>query len=157
MQTHVGARVPFPYSWRRIFDSWRKLLGEFETDESDIAFWYNEPANVTLFAGAIWRSWDTSRCVGEWIVHRGAQGGGRKGKADLWFRAPEFTCDVEAKIRWPTRVGDTRFAGIGTSLKLAHTQLLTTNWASGSDMAVAMCFVVPWLPTATKHPTKEGK
>lgn len=142
----IGRDVANDFAWRRILEEWTKLHRRFHSQSfGDYAYWYNEPANVSILAGAIWRAYADSVAICEHTVLRGVEDDVIRGRQDLWFNVPAFTCDAEFKILWPCR-GDDLSQRADAAIVESLEQLRGKDRTSPrSDLVCAGVFVVPYM------------
>jgi hypothetical protein len=140
LETAVGFGDDFEHQplWHRVFASWFDALSAYHDDARDRGWWYNEAANVSFLAGAVWRIGGTA--ISEYHVTR--RGGSRPGRGDLWFALDGNSADLECKLAWPAT--DQTFAG-----DLVNERLAAATWQLGRVVAgeranhrYAACFVV---------------
>ncbi|AUL95667.1 hypothetical protein D8T49_24440 [Vibrio vulnificus] len=95
------------------FDSIHKeyanKYSNFESGEFDLAYFYNERANVSIFAGAVWRQNPKNNLVleeyscdkdNEHPPENETNVSTYKGRRDLWFCLGESQFRCEAKQKW---------------------------------------------------------
>jgi len=95
------------------FDSIHKeyanKYSNFESGEFDLAYFYNERANVSIFAGAVWRQNPKDNLVleeyscdkyNECSSENETNISTYKGRRDLWFCLGESQFRCEAKQKW---------------------------------------------------------
>jgi len=84
--------------WKHIIKQWQKINRDYLEDYSftDSLYWYNERANVSCLAGAIWK-------VGGYALeeYSAIKGKDEKyGRIDLYFSVDEIEYLIEAKHEW---------------------------------------------------------
>lgn len=142
----IGSAVPHGKEWKKILRRWQKLMELYRAESDDLAYWYTEQANVSVLAGAVWQSPGATFALQDLRVLRGrTQAEASKGRGDLYFDAGAFTCDLEAKLRWPKVPSDVSVRIVRDALDDASTQLTDLPPSTRADMGVAICFVVPEL------------
>ena len=84
-----------------IAESWAKCVQEYVTvwDGSDLPYWYNERANVSILAGGAWRSGFTA--IEEYQVEKIACEQPARGRNDIFITDAEFSISIEAKVAYP--------------------------------------------------------
>lgn len=129
---------------------WQNLLWRYSEEvKKDVAYWYNERANVSLLAAAVWTLGGVA--IEEFTVNRRRSAVGsqdqrssRQGRCDLWFQICNF---LEAKTVWPndSKDADAFKRILKRKLKEAKRQLKTLPEDEIKDAhgLLAVCFVVP--------------
>ena len=138
----------------KLLNSWIAAQEKyFEVKEKpryqDMAYYYNERANVSLLAAAAWRLSETENftAIEEYSVKRN----NTDGRCDLWLNLAGYGINVEAKIFWPTSEENAIYF-IDHHLKAAKNQLAGLNEKDRSILRLSACFVVPWLnPGSQSH------
>lgn len=84
--------------WNHILRQWQKINRDYLEDNnfSDSLYWYNERANISCLAGAIWK-------IGGYALeeYTATKGEDKKyGRIDLYFSIDEIEYIIEAKHQW---------------------------------------------------------
>jgi hypothetical protein len=140
--------------WRTIIDGYRRRW----VGAHDLPYWYKEPTNVSLLAGAIWRGGQGRSCLQEYPTTRSRHGEVGEGKVDLWFQAGDWDALVETKTRWPTEEGAEVGTRTGKAVASAGKQLAAVLSNHRARHGYKLCFVVPYIKAdADPSPWKQAK
>lgn len=92
--------------WETIIEEWIVAVEKFTRITNDAPYWYDERANVSVLAGAAWRSGkialeefqqnktETANQQDEQHIKE------RRGRSDLWIQDERNSDFVEAKFKW---------------------------------------------------------
>lgn len=158
-KTKQGFVCPKRFPLRRVLRKWRKL-NERIADEwaycSDVPWWYNERASLSVFAGAVW---GTGEFAFEEFsdekrkVSRRSQKFGRSyaGRVDLYFNLGGKDFIAEAKICWPRcgRLNPKRQTMVEDGLALACSDIRKSK--PNGQRRVGILFVTPRWKTNLRH------
>lgn len=126
-----------------ILKKWQKLNNDVLSCDEDVAWWYNERASLSVFAGAVWK------CGGwafeEFSIERGNQSARKKahGRCDIQFEFKNHKYIGEAKQTWLTvekRVLESFKEKIERDLFRARDQIKQIQLKA--NQRIAMAFVV---------------
>ncbi len=127
---------------------WLKINRDYieETDYEDCLYWYNERANVSTFAGAMWK------CGGfaleEYSAHKSDENeNSKKGRIDLYIQSHGNSAVCEAKIEWiylcePNRQQKDFAKTISNSIEKANNDLTNTLKMNSNNLGIALNFIV---------------
>ncbi|WP_457746288.1 hypothetical protein [Sulfurimonas sp.] len=84
--------------WCHIFKQWQKINRDYLEDSNfqDSLYWYNERANISCLAGAIWKI--GGYALEEYTTVKGEDK--KYGRTDLYFSIDEIAYIIEAKHQW---------------------------------------------------------
>lgn len=84
--------------WSHILKQWQKINRDYLEDSefSDSLYWYNERANISCLAGAIWKL--GGYALEEYTATKGKEK--KYGRIDLYFSIDEIEYIIEAKHQW---------------------------------------------------------
>ncbi|MGP8320861.1 MAG: hypothetical protein ACT6FE_00840 [Methanosarcinaceae archaeon] len=129
-----------------ILDQWLRINRDYieEYDCEDSLYWYNERANISALAGAVWK------CGGfameEYSSEKGKGKNKKSGRIDLYLYFSENEAISEAKMNWLYLYKNFNkdFGEIvEKSMKDAMSDLKTTFQSNSADFGFAISFFVP--------------
>lgn len=129
-----------------ILKKWQKLNNDVLSCDEDVAWWYNERASLSVFAGAVWK------CGGwafeEFSIERGNQSARKKahGRCDIQFEFKNRKYIGEAKQTWLT-LGKKGSKGIQKKVEkdLCSARSQIQQIHEPGNQRIAMTFVVPGI------------
>lgn len=141
---------PHP-SVRKVLKKLCYCLKQYDDPKTDIAYWYGERALTGLLASASWMvrdGWSLEEFTGQ------RKKGRRKncsGKGDLWLGVGKNSYTMEAKVAWPTQLRDVNKwkTTVAKKLSKAGSQLNALDKPYRAGKPIAICYVVPAIPTST--------
>jgi len=132
-----------------IFENWIQVnLDYIEYQKYDDAlYWYNERANISALAGAIWRSGGLA--IEEYSAMKGDAKNRINGRIDLYFSLKEKAALVEAKMAWlylSNRSTKTLESVLNASLSAAMNDINKTIAAkdNAEKYNFGISFIVPY-------------
>lgn len=137
-----------------ILNQWLKVNIEYieEHKGSLTHYWFNERANLSAFAGAIWRS--GGLVCEEFVAPKGNNG--KLGRIDMQFSYCKNTILVEAKHGWlylPQKNQKDFKADIESVMKAAENDITHTLKAQKKGThGLALTFLTPYWDNSKKHP-----
>lgn len=150
-------KKPFSPALRKVLKKFCHCLKHYDTSKKDIAYWYGERALTGLLASAAWMvrsGWSLEEFTGKRRKGRRANG---SGKGDLWLGVGNTEYTIEAKVTWPTQVNDvTKWKKtVNGKLSKASNQLSALESTYRCGKPVAVCYVVPAIPSGNKELTNK--
>jgi len=147
--TQIEITDNIPREISTIFYKLRELTAEYCSKYKDDApYWYNERANVSFLAGAIWRC--GGMALEEFRSPKPSAEGNYTGRTDLWFSFNGKSYISEAKLLWVDLPSDQDQIALNTKSSLDD----ATNDIKGSqeacDYKLAIVFVVPKINNGNK-------
>jgi hypothetical protein len=140
---------PLVEKWIQIHKSYipfyKKTFGD-----NDALYWWNERANISILAGAVWESGEYA--LEEFRVDKKYRKERRRGRADLWFswRGIGYLAEVK-RIGVPlSNKACECTEKIRKSLESARKDVVITKMGSYAERALGIVFVVPYLPKNEK-------
>lgn len=137
-----------------ILNQWLKVNVEYiaENEGGVTHYWFNERANLSAFAGAIWRS--GGLVCEEFVAPKGNNG--KLGRIDMQFSYCEKTILVEAKHGWlylPQKSQKNFKAEIETIMATAEKDIIHTLKADEKKATgLALTFLTPYWDGAKEYP-----
>lgn len=138
-----------------ILEQWVKINRDYieQSENSENYYWYNERANISALAGAVWR------CGGfaseEYSAPKGADN--KMGRVDLHFVFAQKEIICEAKHGWLylTQDKDKDYASeIKGCLDEAKHDIERTLKAHKPDLGLGIAFLAPYWDASKKYPEK---
>ena len=149
-------RSPKP-AVRKVLKKFCYCLKQYDDPKTDIAYRYGERALTGLLASASWMvrdGWSLEEFTGQ------RKKGRRKncsGKGDLWLGVGRKSYTIEAKVTWPTQLKDVNKwkTTVAEKLSKAGSQLNALDKSYRAGKPIAICYVVPAIPTSTNDITNK--
>jgi hypothetical protein len=125
---------------RRLLGSWHATLTAYTRSTHDLAYWYNERANIGALAAATWRLGNGNVAVEEYTVVRNK----KRGRCDLYVYLDGVSFVAEAKVYFPRKADRKRVRQeVRDRLTAARKQIAKLDGSEVGDWNLAACFVVP--------------
>jgi len=102
----AAERMKMNTAFTGIFAEYDRIMDSYIADytssgKADVPyFYYNERANVSVFAGAVWRANEDNLALEEYSTKKVSTSSEDSGRRDLWFRSSGFQFRAEAKQQW---------------------------------------------------------
>jgi len=144
-----------------IFEEWLKLNRDYiELMESDDnLYWYNERANISALAGAVWRRGGFA--LEEFSAEKGSKRERKIGRIDLYFHFQGLDAICEAKhlfLYLPEHNKKCLKDKIEDNLRFAFDDLKTTTAATEyKNLGLALSFIVPYYVEGKDVNATEGE
>ena len=131
--------------WATVLEEWLLLNERFSRIKGGgaSAFGYGERANVSLLAGAAWRSGYIA--ITEFAHLKESGGDSQKGRADLEISTPDCTDVIEAKFRWVELSSKRRRDKIREVMVEARVDALRSQKPDQYRHAIGMAFVGTYI------------
>jgi len=127
-----------------ILKKWISINKEYieQYESKDCLHWYNERANISAFAGAVWKSGGFA--LEEYSTKKGAGENIANGRVDLYFSNDTDQAIAEAKMAWLYFGKKTRLAlkeRIDRVTEKAKTDIINSLHANPYDLGLGISFI----------------
>ncbi len=127
-----------------ILKKWISINKEYieQHESKDCLHWYNERANISAFAGAVWKSGGFA--LEEYSTKKGAEENRANGRVDLYFSNDTDEAIAEAKMEWLYFGKKTRLAlkeKIDRVTEKAKTDIINSLHANPYDLGLGISFI----------------
>jgi hypothetical protein len=133
-----------------VLAQWLKIHRDYieDVDCEDNLYWYNERANVSVFAGAVWKCGGIA--LEEYSAIKSDENeNSKKGRIDLYLSSHNNSAVCEAKITWiylcdPNRQQKNFSNTISDAIKSASTDVSNTLKPNDNSLGIALNFIVAY-------------
>lgn len=130
-----------------ILDQWVRLHEEYinENKSTDCLYWYNERANVSAFAGAVWKSGGFA--LEEYSSLKGSEEDRANGRVDLYFSKNNHKAIAEAKMEWLYFSDRTRLGlqeKIDRVTKRSNSDIVNSLQANSYELGLGLSFITTY-------------
>ena len=127
-----------------ILKHWISINKEYvkQYDFKDCLHWYNERANISAFAGAVWKSGGFA--LEEYSTKKGTEENRANGRVDLYFSNDNDQAIVEAKMEWLYFGKRTRLdfkEKIDRVVEKAKSDIINSLHANPYDLGLGLSFI----------------
>ena len=140
-----------------VLTKWRKIHSSFSKEfQYDSLHWYNERANISVLAGAAWKSGEF--CLEEYSITKINRKERWWGRADLWFTRGNNEYYIEAKqvIVSLSKKARISIEKIEDALKSGRKDAARTRGKLGKWHSLGIVFVVPRLAVSESEDLDEN-
>lgn len=138
-----------------VLEQWVKINRDYieQSDNRDNYYWFNERANLSALAGAVWKSGGFAS--EEYSARKGENNS--SGRIDLFFQYAKHEVICEAKHDWmylPQNKSKEYGDEIKKSLDHSVDDIIHTLGANNADVGLGLTFITPYWDARKPRPTK---